>query len=104
MSIESTLTPQVVDAERVEKLSPDETIGMLHQDSEEFPKANLFDLNRVQAAIAEYRNEFRERDANIGLVVPVEGDNPHLAIWPDTDPLRAVVVCPRLRPEGGEFE
>jgi len=93
-----------VDPDDVDELAPDRTIGMLYQRrGEEFPEGTLFDLNRVQAAIAEYRNEFDDDYANIGLYQNEE-TGPHLAFWSDSDCSRAIVVVPRIRAEESDVE
>lgn len=86
-----------VDPEETEPLSPDETIGMLyHPEHATNPEGHLYDLNRLQAAIAEYRREFGDDAANIGLWEDGNG-TVFLALWSDHDCSRAVVVAPRVR-------
>jgi len=102
VSLKSALSPQIVDPEHIEKLSHDETVGMLYRsEGEEFPESALFDLDRVQAAIAEFRNEFSSKSAVIGIWRDADGQE-HLALWSPIDHSRAVIVAPRVRPEDGD--
>mgnify|MGYP000695157443 CR=1 FL=1 len=91
---------QEIDVDEIEQISPDNTIGGVHSD-EPFPERTLFDLNRVQAAIAEYRNRFGDKTANIGIYENEDGLK-HLALWPATLSFEAVVVCERVRENSGD--
>lgn len=90
-----------VTADEAEQLAPDNTIGLLTKEfGDHFEAADLFDLNRIQAAIAEYRNHFDEDLANIAVIEDQNGLR-HLALWPDAASQKAVVVPQRVREEEG---
>jgi len=88
-----------IDPEEIEHYSPDSTIGIAHMPPGTIPDGVPFDLNRVQAAIAAYRDEIGERDARIGIVRPPGEhtiEHHQLALWSHTD-ARIVLVCPRVQ-------
>jgi len=97
----------------VEKVSPDNTIGMLSTyDPEQFPESLLVDPERLERALIAVREEFDNPSAiNITLVrEDADDDDPDLALYPDDERDRAIVIAPRHRsgdggtPEPGELE
>ena len=90
------------DVAEIEEVSPDNTIGSVHS-LDPFPEASIFDLNRLQAAIAEYRNRFGTKAANIGIFETKEGLQ-HLALWPESNQFEAIVVVQRVRESRGDSD
>lgn len=91
----------------VDDVAGDNTIGLLTtHDPEAFPESVLIDAERLERALIAVREEFdAPKTINLALVRNSDGDNQGLALYPDGDRDRAVVLAPRQRPiDGGGAE
>jgi len=98
---------KIIDAEYVEgelgERTKDDSIAHFKTSSgQQLPNGALFDVTRMQMLLAQYRERHKADTATVGLIEDGNG-RPHLALWPDDDPNRAVILAPVEKP-GREVE
>jgi len=91
----------------VSKVSPDNTVGLVSTyDPERFPDSLILDPERLERALIAVREEFDNPGAiNLALVCEKgDDDDPDLALYPENERDRAVIIAPRHRQtdEGAE--
>jgi hypothetical protein len=89
----------------IEHTAPDETIGLGHVARGHDPLdgvGELYDTNRLLAALGQARDEFGRTDLAIGFIQPPASDMVHLAIYDPDRRTKAVLLPPRVQPEDGE--
>jgi len=92
-------------AGEVSELTDDLTIGLVStHDSEHFPESMLIDVARLERALIAVREEFdTAQSVNIAIVRGENRGGPNLALYPDGERDRAVVIAPRVRPNGDGY-
>jgi len=85
----------------VDELVADETIGLLSPtDPEALPDSLVLDHERLERALIAYREEFgHERSMNVALLRGSDGEMA-FALYPEGNRHSAIVVPPRVRPDG----
>lgn len=84
----------------LQPITDDDTIGIGYlDDPERLPKSILIDPERLERALIAVREEFyNPRAINIALVQGKNDDAPDIALYPDDQRDKAVVVALRERP------